>query len=594
MIKIHNKNNALIQKFLNLYSLIFLLAVYYFFLIHYSFTYNFQPGIIGSYYIVVFSGFYLLALAYCWLVYKCSVELHLFDIIILLLFFLLIACICTNRPGLNLHNEVLCNGVAMMVIFFIARQLQPEYIDKYLLPALLLFFVYEIWLGIKDVYYNYNKQDLFLLVNGTLKNSGIYSIYLTVHLPVLCYYLEKAGAGKWVRIITISSVMLMVGYLLFITQSRISMICLSAFIGIFLFRRVNRLNSKLVIIIISLLLLIGVYFLLQGLIDLRPGSVSGRYLIWKITLKNLSENLGFGVGYGNFYRHYPHWQIQYFGQLPAERLAEGLHADEVYVAFNEPLQFLAETGIAGAVSGILLMMAFFLSANMFREKKLFWLKIALIVMIVSGFTSYTFHVTTILFLFTLLLAYLSPWAFIKSVKVKSTWLIPFIMAGSLLLLNKSLPVSEKVAAWNTVQNDPLISADQRLQSFKHLYPYLKNNGKFLLDYGENLYLSKQLDAIKILEESKNEYISIRALELLGDAYNLQGDMQQSIKNYRMLANLIPYKFAYKNTLFGLYMNAGDTTNAKRMAGMILKMPVKKENPFIDRIKHDMDVFLRTP
>ena len=543
---------------------------------------------------VVFSGFYLLVLAYSWLVYKSSVELHLFDIVILLLFFLLIVYICIARPGFSLHNEVLCNGVAMMIIYFIVRQLQAKYIDNYLLPALLLFFVYEIWLGIKDVYYNYNKPDLFLLANGSLKNSGIYSIYLTVHLPVLCHYFDKAGAGKWIRIITLSSVMLIVGYLLFITQSRTSMICLSAIIGIFCFRKVKRINSKLVIVIISLLLIFGIYFILQGLIDLRPGSVSGRYLIWKITLKNISENIWFGVGYGNFYRHYLWWQIQYFEQLPVERLAEGLHADETYVAFNEPLQFLAETGITGAIIGILLMKAFFLSATLVKEKKLFWLRIALIVMIVSGFTSYTFHVTAILFLFTLLLAYLSPWAFKKRVQPASTWFSPFIMAGTLLLLIKSMAIAGKVAEWNAVQNDPLISADQRLQSFKHLYPYLKDNGKFLLDYGENLYLSKHPEAIKVLEESKNEYASIKALELLGDAYNLQGDMQQSIKNYSQLANLVPYKFAYKNTLWGLYVNAGDTTNAKRMANLILKMPVKIESPFIDGIKHDMDVFLRTP
>jgi hypothetical protein len=45
--------------------------------------------------------------------------------------------------------------------------------------------------------------------------------------------------------------------------------------------------------------------------------------------------------------------------------------------------------------------------------------------------------------------------------------------------------------------------------------------------------------------------------------------------------ICPYKFAYKNTLFGLYRMAGDTANAKRMANLILKMPVKKESPVID-------------
>lgn len=591
--KVHKKHSALTEKILSLYSIAFLIVGYYFFLFHYSFTYNFQPGVTGFYYSFVFFAFYLLGFAYSRLAYKSTVELHFFDIIMLVLFFLLIVCICTDSPGLNLHNEVLCNAGAMMVIYFIARQLPDAHIDKYLLPVLLLFFVYEIWLGIRDVYYNYNKPDLLLLVNGSLKNAGIYSIYLTVHIPVLSHYLDKAGAGKWTKVIIMSAIILLVGYLLFITQSRISMICLSAIIGIFIFRNTKRLNSKPVAVIISLLLLVFLYFVLQGLIDLRPGSVSGRYLIWKITLKNLWENVWFGVGYGNFYRNYPSWQIQYFEQLPLEKLSEGLHADDISVAFNEPLQLLAETGIAGVGIGIVLMKAFFSPGHMRRDKKLFWLRITLIIMIVSSFTSYTFHVTAILFLFVLLLAYLSTLAFKKTVQFASKWFSVFMMAGALLMLTKSVAICGRVAEWNAVQYDPLISADQRLQSFKRLYPYLKNNGKFLLDYGENLYLSKHADAVKILEESKNEYISIKALELLGDAYNQQGDMLQSIKNHEELVNLIPYKFAYKNTLLGLYMNAGDTTNAKRMANMILKMPVKKESSFIERIKQDMDVFLRT-
>ena len=74
----------------------------------------------------------------------------------------------------------------------------------------------------------------------------------------------------------------------------------------------------------------------------KKASADGRLLIWKVSLGIVKDEPLKGLGFDNFKSAYMRYQAEYFKRNTD--LEEQNLADNVWYAFNEPLQLIVENG----------------------------------------------------------------------------------------------------------------------------------------------------------------------------------------------------------------------------------------------------------
>lgn len=347
-------------------------------------------------------------------------------------------------------------------------------------------------------------------------------------------------------------------------------------------------NKALSCFIFSVLII----FFIFALFEIKPNSFYGRIFVWKVTFQHLTDYFFTGIGIGNFAFYYPKWQIHYIAShsLPNTYF---FNADETHVAFNEFIQIFVETGLLGLFCFTVLFVKTLCINPLGNKVFVSSIKLTLVLILASALFSYSLHCNVILFLFIFCIATLlnnsNTEYNISSIKGRKQ-IIAFVLLELILSTTAFKSVKEYISIrkWNALRDNLFLNPSETKLKYYDLYPTLKTNGKFLLDYGEHLMEINDLpQAVKILEESKRYYISYRTLLSCADAHYQSQNTSAAIDNLEQLSNLVPYKFYPKYKLVNLYYKSGDSTKRRAMAKFILSMPVKKMSSDVIKIKHEM-------
>lgn len=580
----------------NILSIFFLTSIYYVFLFEYSFSYNYVVEINKQYFIffqvVIFFSIFLFI--HFFLAKK--ITFHLTDIIIFSALIYSFTSIVFNHPLLNLNNEYFVCCLLMAMIYFTVR-MSSAWVMQYFIPILIsVSFLLELYKGIYQLFLNFNAANLSLSINGTLQNSGVYSYYLILSLPIFFYSINTIIRNKASKELALFVALLLVALILYFTKSRTAIVSLSLFSGLLVSYRYKEVTNRIILFAkrnkfvfffgCAALISCGMFLLIQ----IKPESFMGRILVWQITLQHVSGNLFTGIGVGNFSFYYPQWQIEYFSSHANPPVSFFLNAAETHVAFNQIFQILAEFGITGLLCFSALI--FYLLNLKPSENELFILslKATIILILFDGLSSYALHCNEIFFLFSFTIAGLLSFGKTKSYTINSRGIYQILMLllfQSLVLFTafKSMKQCNLISKWAALRNDLFLKPTQIKSGYFELYPFLKTNGKFLVDMGEHLSdIGDQKSAIQILKQSKQFYFSERTLLALSDAYYQAGNIKMTIRILEELSNLIPSKFYPKYNLVKLYYQSGDSTKAVRMANIIYSMPVKKMSVDVRQIR----------
>lgn len=437
-------------------------------------------------------------------------------------------------------------------------------------------------MGIKDILIG-NLTDL-AEIKGSLQNSGVYAIFLSIHLPII-FYLTKSE-NKIYKIGAIFLLLITIA-VIYCTHSRSAYMVVIAFTVLIFSFHLKQLYNKSVynaFILLSTCLALCVAFFM---LSIKQGSTLGRILIWKISFTQFLENFFWGIGYGEFYRYYPVWQIEYFQNVAASK-NEILNADESFVAYSELLQFLVETGIFGFI--------FFLFFAMWTLKCLLdakceftkYIIMILFLILISSSFSYSLHVNAVVFLFIFCLAVISNNQSKHNVPTKCivSQKISFVFALILIIsLISSLSTLKYVVQWEKIRND-IVSSNVDLEKyFSNIYPALKQNGKFLLDNSQAIYKVDQAKAILLVEEAVKEFPSVATYSFASHLYEINAEYGKAISMLKSLVGLQPYKFATREKLVKMYLQDRDTTNALLEIKTILSMPVKIKSSEVNTVKN---------
>lgn len=481
-----------------------------------------------------------------------------------------------------LDNEYYISAVIIGMIY-LAICYSSEIVIVKVIPYLIsLFLLIEIGIGISQlILYRASDLPLSLNISGSFENSGIFSIYLCVAFPFLYYTITNFSIiPHKQRLIILYIVAVVIIVLICISMSRTSIILFAILSFIFIRKKIIKPTKSITFIpkpvTIGIIVLSGVTISLF-LFHLKSDSALGRLFIWKVCTHHLFQNVIPGIGIGNFSSFYPAWQIDY---IATKNISSNLllNVDETHVAFNEYIQLFIELGVFRFSILSWLVVNTFRSRSSNRQDISKYAKYSFIVLLVSALFTYSFHVYILQFFFALNFFYL---LYNKSEDRKSfsstfhnisiSFISIFVFVNILFTYKKQLFVS----AWNKVRDDYEIKETDKISAYKALYKELQTSGKFLLDFGEQLTINKEYkEAIKVINKSKELYLSERSFYLAANADLLSNDTIDAIYNIKCLTQLVPFKLSSKAYLVKMYLNFGDTSNAICTLKEIEAMPIK--------------------
>lgn len=463
----------------------------------------------------------------------------------------------------------------------------------YFLVGMLL---WQLWLGFEQMD-GLSFDAGVLTLQGSLQNSGVFSCYLVIHLPLLYYLVFHRSIStsgllsnliKWLKVICFLTIVGFIVFIIYSSQSRSAIIGLvAAIIAQCLFTYGLALKAWLQRIpkwatVTSICFLIGaISSAAWYLFFLKQASAFGRAMKWEIAGQHIGDHFFTGTGIGRFSWYYPQWQAQYFEITPDPPGAYFLSAGESYIIFNEYLQLFETIGIIGFAGFALLLYLFFKARSVAYAPLLSAIKITMVVLLVTGLTTYSFHINVFLVQMAICLAATAIIS-LNPISIRKGVIIPILLFALAAYTTFTIYQRWKAAEnWNTAR-------ESRIPAASIVWPQLNKtlgrDGKFLTEYGcrqlENGYPEA---AIVTLEKAKQYFISRNTIEALATAYEQAGNYPSAIENRRWLCGYLPNKFATKYELLKLYKKAGDTTEVHKMIITILTMPVKIPSAEVDRI-----------
>ena len=328
--------------------------------------------------------------------------------------------------------------------------------------------------------------------------------------------------------------------------------------------------------------IVGMIVVLTLFYLLKKDSANGRLFIWQNTVSAYWKTPLFGVGIDGFERAFAGAQHDYFEK---EKVLEqdNRHVEMAGVvesAFNEPLALFL---LLGAVGGVLAAMVLF-----FKLQRLTAYSCVAVALLVASFFSYTFYIPSIAIVFLFAVAQL------PDRRVRGGRYVNVLMFGIMGIVVLFFDFREfgRREAYRKWKNNAVYYTWEDYQSvveeYGKLYPVLKNDFKFLFEYGHSLH--------KVGRYEESNIMLKRGIRHSADPmfWNIAGNNYLALKQYDqgMTAYLRAY-YTCPNRVYPLYLltkleaERGDTTMMNYYGCILLGKRPKVPSLAVDEMKFEI-------
>lgn len=319
-------------------------------------------------------------------------------------------------------------------------------------------------------------------------------------------------------------------------------------------------------IIIPLFSIVTIFVMLYLM---RPDSLNGRLLIWRISLDILKDNFIFGIGIDGFRSTYPLYQMDFLSKLDIDD-HRNLLAGNIGYTFNEPLQFIIEFGLMG------LMVILFTIYSLFKKCNIQYIeKVAhrtLLFLCLSSFSYFTFHSIPIIIIAIICMSILTRSIFQHTLSPRYKIIILIIIGSILFTYHNQYSTLKKLS---NIHNLPMNMHDQLMMYNKcnvDKIPELMINLAYI-QYKLGLYKEAVKTTHKILKfvKTDKQYVFLSNCH-----YNL--DNNDSANYYLQKAiKLVPNNIENRYQLYLNYELQKDSTKMEQCAKEIKRVPLKLKN-----------------
>lgn len=328
--------------------------------------------------------------------------------------------------------------------------------------------------------------------------------------------------------------------------------------------------------------IVGMIVVLTLFYLLKKDSANGRLFIWQNTVSAYWKTPLFGVGIDGFERAFAEAQHDYFEK---EKVLEqdNRHVEMAGVvesAFNEPLALFL---LLGAVGGVLTAMVLF-----FKLQRLTAYSCVAVALLVASFFSYTFYIPSIAIVFLFAVAQL------PDRRVRGGRYVNVLMFGIMGIVVLFFDFREfgRREAYRKWKNNAVYYTWEDYQSvveeYGKLYPVLKNDFKFLFEYGHSLH--------KVGRYEESNIMLKRGIRHSADPmfWDIAGNNYLALKQYDqgMTAYLRAY-YTCPNRVYPLYLltkleaERGDTTMMNYYGRILLGKRPKVPSLAVDEMKFEI-------
>lgn len=535
-----------------------------------------------------------------------SSKKYKFDLVdvAVLLFNVYYVLLCCSR-GLSPSSMQWMHVQLLFILYFSIRCIVLSKRFSFLIICLVLSLLcsYEALYGFLQLLGVAESHHAEFKVTGSFFNPGPLGGYLVVTgllslLFVIKYFsvakvlLKRQIYNKYLFLITylscvISSFLFLI--VLPITLSR------SAIVSLFIVsltyirldkclrRKVSNFFGSKRVLKITLVILLGTLCLV-GLYKIKQDSADNRWLIWTITVKASKGNWLVGNGPGAFHVSYGRAMEKFFQEPQNKDLI--VRADYPDYAFNEYLQLINETGILGGFLFLIIVIPVLFVQLKSRQL----LGYVLLSLLIFACTAYPLHILPMQILLVMSLSF-RKWC--MPVKVNK-WVIYTASCGFMVYLVYCIPAYyTKVIVtreWYEQKKKAEIAfVDFRhIQDFERYYPILKDNSRFLTDYGYYLKSRKLYGlSIRILKESLKISSDHNIYILIGDNYALLGDHYDAEEYYKKAHAILPNRLGPLYALAVMYYDTNQYVKFRKIAERIVDFNPKVESKVTRYMKYDI-------
>ena len=328
--------------------------------------------------------------------------------------------------------------------------------------------------------------------------------------------------------------------------------------------------------------IVGMIVVLMLFYLLKKDSANGRLFIWQNTVSAYWKTPLFGVGIDGFERAFAEAQHDYFEK---EKVLEqdNRHVEMAGVvesAFNEPLALVL---LLGAVGGVLAAMVLF-----FKLQRLTAYSCVAVALLVASFFSYTFYIPSIAIVFLFAVAQL------PDRRVRGGRYVNVLMFGIMGIVVLFFDFREfgRREAYRKWKNNAVYYTWEDYQSvveeYGKLYPVLKNDFKFLFEYGHSLH--------KVGRYEESNIVLKRGARHSADPmfWNIAGNNYLALKQYDQgAAAYLRAYYTCPNRVYPLYLltkleaERGDTTMMNYYGHILLGKRPKVPSLAVDEMKFEI-------
>ena len=482
-------------------------------------------------------------------------------------------------------------SISYFALYAVFRVIRAIRLANYISFAVMFGGIYQSCLVLGQLLGYEASNHLRFVVTGSFFNPGPCGIFLA-GVFVLAVAMMKKGYRKvgfnlmFVRYVTACVTFGVTLVALVPTMSRAGWI--GALVGVMLLYRgeiaawVN-MRRRWVIGggIVGMIVVLTLFYLL------KKDSANGRLFIWQNTVSACWKTPLFGVGIDGFERAFAEAQHDYFEK---EKVLEqdNRHVEMAGVvesAFNEPLALFL---LLGAVGGVLAAMVLF-----FKLQRLTAYSCVAVALLVASFFSYTFYIPSIAIVFLFAVAQL------PDRRVRGGRYVNVLMFGIMGIVVLFFDFREfgRREAYRKWKNNAVYYTWEDYQSvveeYGKLYPVLKNDFKFLFEYGHSLH--------KVGRYEESNIMLKRGIRHSADPmfWNIAGNNYLALKQYDqgMTAYLRAY-YTCPNRVYPLYLltkleaERGDTTMMNYYGRILLGKCPKVPSLAVDEMKFEIRKMLR--
>lgn len=401
---------------------------------------------------------------------------------------------------------------------------------KFLISVAAIFSIYESGLGLLQIIGIHASSHSNFIMTGSFENPGPYGGFIAIMLAILgAYVLLNRNVDKWYEKVLVVLSMISCALCIIVlpaSMSRAAWLALGVAALVFGLKELNladwiRKHKRWAIIasVLVLMVITGVFFI-------KKDSAIGRLHIWNIELRAIADKPLTGYGKGSVLGVYGEAQAEYFAEKDRSEIIKKVAGCPEY-AFNEYLKIGVEYGIPTMFAVIAMLIVLIILLLKVRSPFAY----GLIAFCVFAFFSYPLSV----------------------VKIKS----------------------EAEKQWESVRFLSGMEAyEDAVEEYAPLYEDLKDNYRYLYDYGYALYkCGRHEESNNFLKEGSRISSDPMFYNIMGRNNEALGLYEAAEYCYMYSHNMVPSRIYPLSLLMKMKIRTGSTQEAIAIGEKIQSMHV---------------------